>query len=138
MYGDWYARRMYIEGEDQYRHHWRVYGDPSKVGYKDIVKLWKAENFDPDALMCQFVEAGCKYFVGQAMHHDNFDNFDSRHNPWNSVKIGPMRDIVGEWRAAALSHNLPFGLAKHLGASFNWFGVTKDSDKGGSLCRGAL
>jgi alpha-L-fucosidase len=131
MYGDWYARRMYIAGEDQYRHHWRVYGHPSKVGYKDIVPQWKAEKFDPDALMRLFVAAGGKYFVGQAMHHDNFDNFDSQHNRWNSVNIGPHKDIVGLWRAAARAHGLPFGLSEHLGASFNWFAVNKDSDKTG-------
>lgn len=37
MYGDWYARHMYVEGHDQYRYHLRKYGHPSKVGYKDIV-----------------------------------------------------------------------------------------------------
>ncbi len=131
MYGDWYARRMYIADEDQYRHHWRVYGHPSKVGYKDIVPLWKAEKFDPDALMRLFVAAGGKYFVGQAMHHDNFDNFNSQHNRWNSVEIGPRKDIVGLWRAAAQTYSLPFGLSEHLGASFNWFAVNKDSDKTG-------
>lgn len=131
MYGDWYARHMYVEGHDQYRHHWRVYGHPSQVGYKDIVPLWKAEKFDPEGLMRRFVAAGAKYFVGQAMHHDNFDNFDSRFNPWNSVNIGPKKDIVALWRAAALAHQLPFGIAEHLGASFNWFAVTKDSDTSG-------
>src|SRR5580693_5931723 len=66
MFGDWYARHMYVEGHDQYRHHWRVYGHPSKVGYKDIAPLWRAEKFDPDGLMKLFVEAGAKYFLGQA------------------------------------------------------------------------
>jgi alpha-L-fucosidase len=131
MYGDWYARNMYIEGSDQYRHHWRVYGHPSKVGYKDIARTWRAEEFDPEALMRRFVQAGARYFVGQAMHHDNFDNFDSRHNSWNSVRIGPKQDIVGRWRAAARAHDLPFGLTEHLGASFNWFAVTKGSDVSG-------
>lgn len=131
MYGDWYARHMYIEGHDHYRHHWRLYGHPSRVGYKDIVPQWKAEKFDPDALMRLFVAAGAKYFVGQAMHHDNFDNFNSSHNRWNSVNIGPRKDIVGLWRAAARDHGLPFGLSEHLGASFNWFAVNKDSDKTG-------
>jgi alpha-L-fucosidase len=42
MYGDWYARNMYLEGHDQYRYHMRKYGHPSEVGYKDIVPLWKA------------------------------------------------------------------------------------------------
>lgn len=131
MYGDWYARNMYIEGHDQYRHHWRVYGHPSKSGYKDLVQLWKAERFDPDGLMQLYVDAGAKYFVGQAMHHDNFDNFDSAHHRWNSVQIGPKQDIVGRWRAAAKQHGLPFGLTEHLGASFNWFSANKDSDTTG-------
>ncbi len=131
MFGDWYARHMYVQGRDQYLHHWRVYGHPSKVGYKDIPPLWKAENFDPHGLMQLFVAAGAKYFVGQAMHHDNFDNFDSAHNPWNSVNVGPKRDIVGLWRDAARAHGLPFGLSEHLGASFNWSAVNKGSDKTG-------
>ena len=48
MYGDWYARNMYIEGSEQYRYHLRHYGHPSVFGYKDLVQLWKAENFDPE------------------------------------------------------------------------------------------
>src|ERR1044071_6180688 len=35
MFGDWYARNMYLEGSDQYRYHWRTYGHPSKFGFKD-------------------------------------------------------------------------------------------------------
>lgn len=131
MFGDWYARHLYVEGSDQYRHHWRVYGHPSKVGYKEIIPQWKAERFDPEGLMRLFVDAGAKYFVGQAMHHDNFDNFDSAHNKWNSVNMGPKRDICGLWRDAARAHGLPFGLSEHLGASFNWFGENKKSDKTG-------
>ncbi len=131
MYGDWYARHMYVEGSDQYRHHWRVYGHPSKHGWKDVVPLWKAENFDPDGLMSLFVEAGTKYFVAQAMHHDNFDNFDSAHQPWNSVNVGPKKDIVKLWQDAAAKHNLPFGLTEHLGASFSWWRYNKFADKTG-------
>lgn len=131
MYGDWYARHLYVEGHDQYRHHWRVYGHPSKVGWKDIVPTWKAERFDPQALMNLFVEAGGKYFVAQGMHHDNFDNFDSAHNRWNSVNVGPHKDIVGLWKQAAAEHGLPFGVTEHLGASFNWWGHNKGADKTG-------
>ena len=131
MYGDWYARHLYVEGHDQYRYHWRKYGHPSQVGYKDVAALWKAENFDPHGLMRLFVDAGAKYFVGQAMHHDNFDNFDSAHNRWNSVNVGPRKDICRLWQDAARAHGLPFGLSEHLGASFNWWGANKDSDKAG-------
>ena len=95
MYGDWYARNMYVEGSDQYYHHWRVYGHPSKHGWKDVVKTWKAENFDPEALMDLYVKAGAKYFCALAVHHDNFDNWNSTHNKWNAVNVGPKKDIVG-------------------------------------------
>jgi alpha-L-fucosidase len=131
MAGDWYARQMYIEGHAQYNHHLRVYGHPSKHGYREIPPLWKAENFDPDRLMQLFVDAGAKYFVGQAMHHDNFDCFDSTHQKWNSVNIGPKKDIVGLWRNAAQAHGLPFGVSEHLGAAFEWFETNKGADKSG-------
>ena len=51
MFGDWYARNMYIQGTPQYEYHLRHYGQPSKFGYKDLCELWKAEAFDPEALM---------------------------------------------------------------------------------------
>jgi len=133
MFGDWYARQLYEEGSDQYRYHCRTYGHPSKFGYKDIAKMWKAENFDPEGLMKLFVDAGAHYFVAQAMHHDNFDNFDSKYQPrFNSVKMGPRRDIVGEWQVAAQNNNLPFGVTEHLAASYGWFGTSKGCDVSGA------
>jgi alpha-L-fucosidase len=131
MYGDWYARHMYSEGTPQYLYHWRRYGHPSKFGYKDLVRLWKAERFDPAGLMDLYVQAGARYFVTQAMHHDNFDNFDSAHNPWNSVKVGPMRDICALWKAQAVRHGLPFGFSEHLGASYTWMSASHGADKEG-------
>jgi len=128
MYGDWYARHMYIEGSPQYLYHLRRYGHPSKFGYKDLVKLWKAENFDPDALLDLYVKAGARYFVGQAMHHDHFFNFPSKLNRFNSVQVGPMKDICGLWKKAADNHRLPFGLTEHLGATFSWWNVNKGAD----------
>ena len=131
MFGDWYARQIYIEGHDQYRYHWRTYGHPSKFGYKDIVKLWKAEKFDPEGLMKLYVKAGAKYFVAQANHHDNFDNWNSKHHKWNSVKVGPKKNIVGLWQKAAKKHNLPFGVTEHLSAGYAWSSFNKLSDTTG-------
>ena len=45
--GDWYARNMYIQGSEQYQHHVEHYGHPSKVGYKDLVDIWKAAKLGP-------------------------------------------------------------------------------------------
>jgi alpha-L-fucosidase len=131
MYGDWYARNMYIEGKDQYRYHIRRYGHPSKFGYKDVVALWKAENFDPEGLMDLFVRAGAKYFVGQAAHHDNFHNWNSKHHRWNSVKVGPGKDICALWCKAARDRGLPFGLTEHIATTFSWLTVNKGADKEG-------
>ncbi len=131
MAGDWYARNMYIQGTPQYNYHVRHYGHPSRFGYKDICALWKAEKFDPDALMAKYVKAGAKYFVAQAMHHDHFFNYDSALNRMNSVKVGPHRDIVGDWQKAAKKFGLPFGVTEHMGASFSWWSVNKGSDSYG-------
>jgi alpha-L-fucosidase len=131
MYGDWYARNMYYEGSEQYRYHIRHYGHPSKFGYKDIVQLWKAEQFDPESLMDLYVAAGAKYFVAQAMHHDNFFNYDSKIHRFNSVNMGPKKDIVALWKAAATRRGLPFGLTEHLGATFSWYQFNKGQDKEG-------
>ena len=131
--GDWYARNMYIEGHPQYEHHLKHYGHPSKAGYKDIIALWKAERFDPDALMALYVKAGAKYFVSMGVHHDNFDLWNSRYHSWNAVKMGPHRDIVGAWQQAARKVNLPFGVSEHLGASYAWLATSHGHDKTGPL-----
>jgi len=132
MYGDWYARNIYCEGSDQYRYHIRHYGHPSKFGYKDLVQLWKAEKFDPDSLMDLYVDAGAKYFVAQAMHHDHFFNYDSKIHRWNSVNMGPKKDIVALWKNTADKKGLPFGFSEHLGATFSWWRWNKGSDKEGA------
>ena len=131
MYGDWYARNMYIEGSQQYLYHIRHYGHPSKFGYKDLVKLWHAENFDPEGLMDLYYKSGARYFMSQATHHDNFFNYDSKVNRFNSVNFGPHKDICGLWKKAADKRGMPFGMSEHLGASFAWWTVNKLSDTEG-------
>lgn len=130
-YGDWYARNMYIEGHKQYKYHLQKYGHPSKFGFKDVIPTWKAEKFDPEALMDLYKKAGAKYFVSMGVHHDNFDLWNSKHNPWNSVKMGPKRDVVGEFRKAALKRGMKFGVSEHLGVVYNWYQSAHGSDKEG-------
>jgi len=133
MQGDWYARNMYLEGGRVYRFHVQTYGHPSKFGYKDILPLWKAEKFDPERLMALYKAAGARYFVSMGVHHDNFDLWNSKHHRWNAVRMGPKRDIVGEWQKAARTQGLRFGVSEHLGASYTWFQVSHGSDKQGPL-----
>ncbi len=129
--GDWYARNMYIQGTPQYNYHVSTYGHPSKFGYKDTIPLWKAEQFDPKALIRLYAAAGARYFVSMGVHCDNFDLWNSRNHRWNSARMGPRRDIVGEWREAARAQGLKFGVSEHVWASYNWWTTDKGSDKQG-------
>lgn len=129
--GDWYARNMYIEGHRQNLHHVEHFGHPSRFGYKDIIELWKAEKVDPERLMALYKRAGAKYFVVLANHHDNYDCWNSKYHAWNSVNVGPKKDIVGLWAQAAKRQGLRFGVSEHLARSYSWFNTNKGSDTNG-------
>lgn len=129
--GEWYPRQMYVEGHPDYVHHLEHYGHPSEFGYKDLVPLWKAESWEPDRLVQLFKQAGARYFTPCAVHHDNFDLWDSQHQRWNSVNMGPKKDITGLWREAALRHGLRFGVTTHLERCWSWFATNKGADRSG-------
>ena len=129
----WYARTMYIEGGEPYQFHLKHFGHPSQFGYKDLIPLWKADRFDPDRLMELYKKAGGKYFVALATFHDNLDNWNSKYHRWNSVNIGPHKDIVALWAAAAKKQGLRFGVSEHLERSYSWFNTNKGSDKNGEF-----
>jgi alpha-L-fucosidase len=133
MNGDWYARKLYEAGSADYKDHLARYGHPSTNGYKDIIPLWKAEKWDPDRLMKLYKKAGAKYFVSMGSHHDNFFLWNSKIHRWNSVNMGPHRDVVGEWQKAAQKQGLRFGVSEHLGASFTWFQASHRSDATGPM-----
>jgi alpha-L-fucosidase len=131
--GDWYARNMYMEGTPDYKYQVEHYGPPSKFGFKDIDHIWHAEHWEPEKLMQLYKRAGAQYFVALANHHDNFDCFDSKYQPWNSVNIGPRKDIVGLWAKAARAAGLRFGVTVHAARTWSWFEVTQGADKTGPL-----
>ncbi len=67
-----------------------------------------------------YVEMGARYFMAMGDHHDNFDNFDSKYQPWNSVNVGPKVDIVGTWEKAARQHGMRFGIGFHDTPARTW------------------
>jgi len=131
-YGDWYARGMYQEGGDQYQYHLEKYGHPSVFGFKEVIHEWKADNWNPDELVGLYKEAGAKYFVALANHHDNFDLYDSSYQPWNAVKLGPKKDIIGGWAKAAKKQGLHFGVSVHAAHAWSWFEVAQRHDLKGN------
>ena len=126
--GDWYARNMYIPGQPQNQWHVNHFGDPSVFGFKDIIHQWKAENWDPDRLVALYKRAGAQYFFALANHHDNFDNWDSKYQPWNSVRVGPKEDLIAGWTRAARENGLRFGVSVHAARAWSWYEPSQQFD----------
>jgi alpha-L-fucosidase len=134
--GDWYARGIYQEGSGQYDYHVRHFGYPSVYGYKDIAHNWVIDRWNPNELMDLYVEMGARYFMAMGAHHDNFDNWNSAYQPWNSVNVGPKVDIVGTWEKIAREHGLRFGIGFHDTPGRTWgqfMPVRYTSDKRGPM-----
>jgi alpha-L-fucosidase len=133
-FGDWYAREMYMEGSKKYKYHIEKYGHPSKFGFKDVINEWKAELWDPESLVSLYKQAGAKYFVALANHHDNFDLYKSKYQKhWNSTKIGPKKDLIGGWEKAARRNGLRFGVSVHAAHAWSWMETSQRADKNGPL-----
>ncbi len=113
-YGDWYALHMYQQGTADYNYHLAHYGHPSQFGYKDLTHLFTGSQWDPNALLKLYVQqGGAKYFMALANHHDNYDNWDSTYQPWNSQTVGRKSSIIGEWAAATRAQGIHFGVTYH-------------------------
>lgn len=134
--GSWYGRNMYGGGKqiakDLNAWHTKTYGPVEEFGYEKMIPLFKGENWDPDALVAFVKDNGARFIMPVATHHDNFDMYDSFH-PWNSVDMGPKRDTLKEWKAAATKHGLKFGISTHLYWSPSWFAPARKYQKKGTL-----
>ena len=110
---EWYPRNMYDSGSDEFKHHIATYGSQNKFGYKDFIPMFKAEKFDPVQWVTLFKEAGARYIVPVAEHHDGFAMYNTALSRWNAFNMGPKRDIIGELAAEIRKQGLIFGLSSH-------------------------
>jgi alpha-L-fucosidase len=131
--GDWYARRMYQEGDRDYVAHAARYGHPSRSGFKDIIRQWRAEEWRPDDLVALYKQTGAQYFMALANHHDNMDLWNSTHQPWNSTRVGPKKDLIGGWAKATRRAGMRFGVSVHAAHAWSWYEVSQGADKEGPL-----
>ena len=131
-YSDWYARYMYYKDSGAYWNHVNKYGDPcvpnTEHGYKDLCNAWKAQNWDPDYLISLYRDMGARFFCAMGQHHDNFDCWDSEYQEWNSVNIGPKRDVVGDWSKACDKYGLPLMVSMHGAHAWTFFENAWDYD----------
>ena len=110
---EWYPRNMYSEGSEEYKHHLATYGPQDKFGYKDFIPRFHAEHYDPEAWARLFREAGAKYVVPVAEHHDGFAMYDSGLSDWTAAKMGPHRDVIGDLAKGVRAAGLHFGTSSH-------------------------
>lgn len=81
--------------------------------------------------MALYKRTGAQYFFAMGNHHDNMDLWDSKYQRWNSVNMGPRRDILAEWERAARRQGLPFGVSIHSSHAWTWYETAQRADTAG-------
>ena len=129
--GDWYARSMYGTGGQRttFYNYFGHYPDHD-WGYKDFCRYWTVAQWNPEELIKLYADAGAKYFMAMGQHHDNYDCWDSPYQEWNSMNIGPKRDIVGEWAEQCRKYGLRLGVSMHGAHAWTFFEVGRNADTG--------
>ena len=107
---EWYPKHMY---NGMLKHHTEKWGHPKDFGYKDFIPLFKAEKFDPAAWAALFEQAGARYAILTAEHHDGFAMYDSDLTEWDAVDKGPHRDLLGDLARAVRERGMKFGISNH-------------------------
>jgi alpha-L-fucosidase len=143
-YAEWYWERIGRSGDadansndarirrETRAFHERVYG--AGFPYFDFAPRFKAEMFDADRWAEVFEQSGARYVVLVSKHHDGFALWPSREadaswgRPWNSVAVGPKRDLVGELTRAIRKRGLEMGVYFSLYEWFNPLWTSGDTD----------
>lgn len=127
---EWYSRNMYDPSRREFAHHIKTYGPQIKFGYKDFIPMFKGEQFDASEWINLFKEAGARYILPVAEHHDGFSMYQTDFNRWNATQMGPCRDVLGELKAAAEADGLKFCASTHRAEHYFFMnmGRTCDSD----------
>jgi alpha-L-fucosidase len=59
--------------------------------------------------------------------------YDSKYQPWNSVAIGPKKDIVGGWAKGARAAGLRLAVSCHGDRAWSWYQDAQRADTSGPL-----
>jgi alpha-L-fucosidase len=116
-FAEWYWSHLESGNPLFMEYHKKNYGEDFK--YQDFVHDFKAENFDPDYWAKLFKDAGARYVVLTSKHHEGFTLWPSRQSwNWNSVDVGPHRDLAGDLSQAVKAAGLYMGFYYSL---YEWF-----------------
>ena len=127
---EWYSRNMYNPEKREFAHHQATYGHQKNFGYKDFIPLFRGEQFDPEAWVSLFKQAGARYVMPVAEHHDGFAMYATDFNRWNAVDMGPKVDVMGALKQACEAQGLQFCASTHRAEHYFFMnlGRTFDSD----------
>lgn len=119
-YSEWYWWRINEDskaGKLFRDYHNNRYGENFK--YQDFAPMWKAQHFEPDHWADVFKKAGAKYVVLTSKHHEGFTLWPSEQSwNWNSVDIGPHRDLCGDLAKSVKEAGLHMGFYYSL---YEWY-----------------
>jgi len=108
-YAEWYVRGLMLNDSLRTSYMRTHYGED--FTYKDFAPYFKTELFYPDEWAEIFKNAGAKYVVMVSKHHDGYAMWPSKYSPnWNSMDVGPKRDLVGELTQSVKATGLHMGL----------------------------
>ncbi len=125
-HNEWYEKHMYAADSAWHIAH---FGPQDHFGYKDFIPLFTAEKFDADAWAVLFRKSGARYVIPTAQHHDEFALWDSAVTPFNAMRMGPHRDLIGELARAVRAQGLKFGVSNHGIENFQFVNPTPALDE---------
>ncbi|KAL0491059.1 alpha-L-fucosidase [Acrasis kona] len=105
----------------------------SNFRYGDFGTSFTAEFFDPNQWADLFQKSGARYVVLTSKHHDGYclwPSFESWN--WNSVDVGPHKDLVGLLSDAVKAKGLHMGLYHSLYEWYNPYYLKDKESKGAS------
>jgi len=116
-YAEWYWNHLQDRNGPTWAFHLLHYGAGFK--YQDFAGQFKAELFDPDLWAGLFVESGARYIVLTSKHHEGFCLWPCPASwNWNSVDVGPHRDLAGDLGKAVVAKGLKMGYYYSL---YEWY-----------------
>lgn len=129
-YSEWYNKYI-VDGRPPYKeYHEARYG--KDFAYADFVPDFKADMFDPDHWADVFRRSGARYVVLTSKHHDGFTLWKSEEanrswgRPWNSVDVGPQRDLLGDLTESVRKAGLEMGIYYSI---YEWFNPIYNTDR---------
>ena len=116
------------------------YGQIPVAEYQQYSKQFNPVDYDPEAWVLMAKNAGMKYIVITAKHHDGFALFDTAVSDWDIVDATPYgKDLLKPLAEAARKHDIKLGIYYsqaqdwvHPGGSF-WDGYGWDPAQNGSM-----